>query len=100
MRFFTEITSGFWEKLYFLLMMHSDFSDALAKHAVAREFGLNHHKFLRSWLECLAVFRNCCVRHSRLLNRVFPVKPMMPEQSLLLRPSILASTTKYPCPPF
>ncbi|WP_298552078.1 Abi family protein [uncultured Parabacteroides sp.] len=47
--------------------------------AVAREFGLKHHKFLRSWLECLAVLRNCCAHHSRLSNRVFPVKPKMPE---------------------
>ena len=48
----------------------SNFSDATARHAVAREFGLNHHKFLRSWLECLAVLRNCCAHHSRLSNRV------------------------------
>ena len=49
-------------------------------HAVAREFGLNHHKFLRSWLECLAVLRNCCAHHSRLSNHVFPVKTKMPER--------------------
>ena len=66
------ISMGTLSKLY------SNFSDASAKHAVAREFGLNHHKFLRSWLECLAVLRNCCAHHSRLSNRVFPVKPMMP----------------------
>ncbi|WP_455625945.1 Abi family protein [Parabacteroides sp.] len=63
-----------------LSKLYSNFSDAAAKHAVAREFGLNHHKFLRSWLECLAVLRNCCAHHSRLLNRVFPVKPKMPER--------------------
>ena len=63
-----------------LSKLYSNFSDATAKHAVAREFGLNHHKFLRSWLECLAVLRNCCAHHSRLLNRVFPVKPKMPER--------------------
>lgn len=63
-----------------LSKLYSNFSDATAKHAVAREFGLNHHKFLRSWLECLAVIRNCCAHHSRLLNRVFPVKPQMPER--------------------
>ncbi|WP_366933586.1 Abi family protein, partial [Bacteroides sp.] len=66
------ISMGTLSKLY------SNFSDASAKHAVAREFGLNHHKFLRSRLECLAVLRNCCAHHSRLSNRVFPVKPMMP----------------------
>lgn len=68
------ISMGTLSKLY------SNFSDATAKHAVAREFGLGHHKFLRSWLECLAVLRNCCAHHSRLLNRVFPVKPKMPER--------------------
>lgn len=68
------ISMGTLSKLY------SNFSDATAKHAVAREFGLNHHKFLRSWLECLAVLSNCCTHHSRLSNRVFPVKPMMPER--------------------
>ena len=63
-----------------LSKLYSNFSDAAAKHAVAREFGLNHHKFLRSWLECLAVLRNCCAHHSRLLNRVFPIKPKMPKR--------------------
>lgn len=68
------ISMGTLSKLY------SNFSGAAAKHTVAREFGLNHHKFLRSWLECLAVLRNCCAHHSRLSNRVFPVKPKMPER--------------------
>ncbi len=68
------ISMGILSKLY------SNFSDATTKHAVAREFGLNHHKFLRSWLECLTVLRNCCAHHSRLSNRVFPVKPKMPER--------------------
>lgn len=36
------ISMGTLSKLY------ANFSDATAKHAVAREFGLNHHKFLRS----------------------------------------------------
>lgn len=61
-----------------LSKLYSNFSDATAKHGIAREFGLNHHKFLRSWLECLAVIRNCCAHHSRLFNRVFPIKPQMP----------------------
>lgn len=63
-----------------LSKLYSNFSDATAKHSVAREFGLNHHKFLKSWLESLAVLRNCCAHHSRLLNRVFPVKPQMPKR--------------------
>ena len=63
-----------------LSKLYSNFSNATAKHAVAREFGLNHHKFFRSWLECLAVLRNCFAHHSRLSNRVFPVKPKMPKR--------------------
>ncbi len=63
-----------------LSKLYSNFSDATARHAVAREFGLNHHKFLKSWLECLAVLRNCTAHHARLLNRVFPVKPKMPQR--------------------
>lgn len=31
-----------------LSKLYSNFADATAKHGVAREFGLNHHKFLRS----------------------------------------------------
>lgn len=68
------ISMGTLSKLY------ANFSNASAKHAVAREFGLNHHKFLRSWLECLDVLRNCCAHHSRLSNRVFTLKPKMPER--------------------
>lgn len=63
-----------------LSKLYSNFSDATAKHAVARDFGLAHHKFLRSWLECLAVLRNCCAHHSRLFNRAFPIKPVMPQR--------------------
>lgn len=63
-----------------LSKLYSNFSNATAKHAVARDFGLAHHKFLRSWLECLAVLRNCCAHHSRLFNRAFPIKPVMPQR--------------------
>ncbi len=67
------VSMGMLSKLY------TNFVDASTKHAIAHEFGLNHHKFLRSWLECLAVLRNCTAHHARLLNRVFPVKPKMPR---------------------
>ena len=30
-----------------LSKLYANFSDAAAKHAVAREFGLNHHKFFQ-----------------------------------------------------
>lgn len=59
-----------------LSKLYSNFSDASAKHTVAKKFGLNLHKFLRR--EYLAVLRNCCTHHSILSNRVFSIKPMMP----------------------
>lgn len=54
-----------------LSKLYANFLAVAAKHAVAREFSLRHHQFLRSWLECLAVLRNCCAHHSRLSNRFF-----------------------------
>lgn len=63
-----------------LSKMFNNFKDATAKHHVAHEFGLNHHKFLRSWLESLVVLRNCCAHHSRIWNRKFPVKPQTPRR--------------------
>lgn len=62
-----------------LYKLYSNFSDASAKHSVTREFGLNYHNFLRNWLERLVVLRNCCAHHSKLSNRAFYVKPMMPK---------------------
>lgn len=61
-----------------LSKLYSNFHDATAKHLVAREFGLNHHKFLRSWMEMLSVLRNYCAHHARVWNRRFPIKPQMP----------------------
>ena len=62
-----------------LSKLYANFPDDTAKHAVAWEFGFKHHKFWKSWLEFLVVFRNCHAHHSRLSNRLFPVKPMMPK---------------------
>lgn len=61
-----------------LSKMYSNFGDATVKHLVAREFGLNHHKFLSSWMEALSVLRNCCAHHARVWNKLFPIMPMMP----------------------
>ena len=61
-----------------LSKLYSNFHDATAKHLVAREFGLNHHKFLRSWMEMLSVLRNYCAHHARVWNRRYPIKPQMP----------------------
>lgn len=66
------LTIGTLSKLY------NNFSDATLKSNMARDFGLNHHKFLKSWMECLTALRNHCAHHSRVWNRRFPVKPKMP----------------------
>jgi len=38
------------------------------KHDVAHEFGLNHHKFLSSWLESLTSLRNPQVMPNKWLT--------------------------------
>lgn len=76
-----------------LSKLYSNFHDATAKHLVAREFGLNHHKFLRSWMEMLCVLRNYCAHHARVWNRNFPVKPQMPKRL----PNAWISNMEFPC---
>ncbi len=61
-----------------LSKLFGNFKDATVKHEVAHDFGLNHHKFLKSWLETLVALRNYCAHHSRVWNRKFPVKPQTP----------------------
>lgn len=63
-----------------LSKLYNNFFDATAKHHVAREFGLNHHKFLRSWMEMLSVLRNFIAHHARVWNRRFAIKPQMPAR--------------------
>ena len=53
--------------------------DESRKHDVAHEFGLNHHKFLSSWLESLTSLRNHCAHHARVWNRAYPLKPTTPQ---------------------
>lgn len=63
-----------------LSKLFSNFKDATTKHNVAHEFGLNHHKFLKSWLESLVALRNYCAHHSRIWNRKFPFMPQTPRR--------------------
>lgn len=62
-----------------LSKLYSNFSDSSAKHFVAREFGVNHHKFFKTWMESIVVIRNFCAHHSRLVNRDIKIRPKMPE---------------------
>lgn len=58
-----------------LSKLYRNFSDPLAKHQVARSFGVSHYRILTSWLECLTVLRNCCAHHARVSNRHFQKMP-------------------------
>lgn len=62
-----------------LSKLYNNFNASELKHFVARDFGLNHHKFLASWLESLTALRNHCAHHARVWNRAYPVKPATPE---------------------
>ena len=62
-----------------LSKLFNNFNDSQLKHNVAHEFGLNHHKFLSSWLESLTSLRNHCAHHARVWNRAYPLKPATPQ---------------------
>ena len=62
-----------------LSKLFNNFNESQLKHAVAHEFGLNHHKFLSSWLESLTSLRNHCAHHARVWNRAYPLKPATPR---------------------
>ena len=62
-----------------LSKLFNNFNESQLKHNVAHEFGLNHHKFLSSWLESLTSLRNHCAHHARVWNRAYPLKPATPQ---------------------
>ena len=68
-----EVSLGILSKLF------NNFKESELKHLVAHDFGLNHHKFLASWLESLTALRNHCAHHARVWNRAYPVKPTTPK---------------------
>jgi abortive infection bacteriophage resistance protein len=45
---------------------------------VCKKFGLSH-QILSSWLHSISYIRNICAHHSRLWNRVFTIKPIIPN---------------------
>lgn len=69
-----EITSfGTLSKLF------CNFSDNALKKTIAREFDLPQHKIFESWIKSAVALRNCLAHHSRVWNRVFPIKPQVPS---------------------
>ena len=70
-----EVTSfGTLSKLF------CNFSDNALKKTIAREFGLPQHKIFESWIKSAVALRNCLAHHSRVWNRVFPIKPQIPTR--------------------
>ena len=63
-----------------LSKLFNNFNESELKHLVARDFGLNHHRFLASWLESLTAMRNYCAHHARVWNRYYPLRPAMPRE--------------------
>ncbi len=61
--------------------------------AVAKDFGFADEQ-LRSWMKAVFTIRNACAHHSRLLNRVVGVKPLIPakkREPLWRQPPIFAN---------
>ena len=75
-----------------LSKLFNNFKDSGLKHTVARDFGLNHHRFLSSWLESLTALRNHCAHHARVWNRSYPVKPTTPANM----PNVWISDFTFP----
>lgn len=46
---------------------------------IAKQYNL-HSDDLVSWLRCLSLVRNLCAHHSRLWNRILPIKPSIPSK--------------------
>lgn len=70
-----EVTSfGTLSKLF------CNLSDNALKKAIAREFCLPQHKIFESWIKSAVALRNCLAHHSRVWNRVYPIKPQIPTK--------------------
>lgn len=59
-------------------ILYSNLTTDLQKK-VASSFGVNS-KILRSWLHSLSCLRNLCAHHSRIWNRKFTIKPLIPNK--------------------
>lgn len=52
------------------------------KNKVCNEFGLKKSKYLTSWMHSFVALRNICAHHSRVWNRRFTAKPLIPYNTL------------------
>ena len=65
-----------------LSKLFSNFNDPAVKKLVSEDFDIPAYKFLRSWMKCLTVVRNCCAHHARLWNQRFPFAPKLPNKHM------------------
>lgn len=63
-----------------LSRLFCNLSDNALKKAIAREFCLPQHKIFESWIKSAVALRNCLAHHSRVWNRVYPIKPQIPTK--------------------
>ena len=62
-----------------LLSIMFQFLSTNVQVPIAKQFNL-HSRVLVSWLHSLSTIRNICAHHSRLWNRILPVRPTIPSQ--------------------
>jgi abortive infection bacteriophage resistance protein len=56
----------------FKFLKHPEYQDTCTK------FGLNH-QILSSWMHSISYSRNICAHHARFWNRIFTIKPIIPN---------------------
>ena len=59
--------------------LYGNFKNNAIKKVIARGFNVPQHEYLESWIASLAALRNCCAHHARVWNRVYPIKPQLPD---------------------
>ncbi|MBC6993853.1 Abi family protein [Neolewinella lacunae] len=75
---FEVLTMGALSKIYESLR-----NELPEKDRIARDLGLGRHTLLKSWLQAITVVRNICAHHSRLYDRVLPIRPILPHRTHL-----------------
>lgn len=70
------ISFGTLSRLYELLLKDDNKKD------VAKQFGLKKIDIMENWLHALSILRNCCAHHSRIWNRRFTVRILLPYNTV------------------
>ena len=70
------ISFGTLSRLYELLLKDDNKKD------VAKQFGLKKIDIMENWLHVLSILRNCCAHHSRIWNRRFTVRILLPYNTV------------------